>query len=534
MKAYRSNKELLHKKSTLEKKNKTLQKRIERLKKQQTVNLNKTSEEDDADASSMVTEESFVEMTPRSKSNAEIISLKLDRKRAAVVKKKLLMSNTLLHSITPNLKKKKRTSDPIILSGSISEYRCISSISRTTGIGRRKLKFANIKRKVKLMSLRYKADIEQFLKRSDNSTTLPGKRDTKTVLKEVKQKHVLNDYMMNLYEKYKFENPGIKMSRTCFYKLRPSHVILADFANRHTCLCTRHQNMSLKIKALCNLGLRLSKNPDVIIKAHETNGEILVMIDSLEITSVRYFNWKRVDDGNKMRYKEVEENVGKQAFIEQFDKELGEFRQHAKRVTVQYNEMRRLRESLSENEMVVWMDFAQNYSCISLEDIQSTYWNATPISLHTMVVYSNSNGNSSRVQSYVAVSDVMSHNASSVYTILKKLVSLLKKEHPNLQAIHYLSDSPTSQYRNKTMFQFVSMHEEEFAIKARWSYLESGHGKGPCDGLGASVKRSADNAVKQGKVSIQSAADFFKWADSAMESGSKVKYMGYTQDDYDI
>jgi hypothetical protein len=56
----------LHKKSTLEKKNKTLQKRIERLKKQQTVNLNKTSEEDDADASSMDTEESFVEMTPRS------------------------------------------------------------------------------------------------------------------------------------------------------------------------------------------------------------------------------------------------------------------------------------------------------------------------------------------------------------------------------------------------------------------------------------------------------------------------------------
>jgi hypothetical protein len=278
----------------------------------------------------------------------------------------------------------------------------------------------------------------------------------------------------------------------------------------------------------------LSKNPDVIIKAHETNGEILAMIDSLEIISVKYFNWKKVDDGNKMRYKEVEENVGKQAFIEQFDKELGEFRQHAKRVTVQYNEMRRLRESLSENKMVVWMDLAENYSCVSLEEIQSAYWNATAISLHTMVVYSNSNGNSTRVQSYVAVSDVMSHNASSVYTILKKLVSLLKKEHPNLQAIHYLSDSPTSQYRNKTMFQFVSMHEEEFAIKARWSYLESGHGKGPCDGLGASVKRSADNAVKQGKVSIQSAADFFKWADSAMESGSKVKYMGYTQDDYDI
>jgi membrane-bound inhibitor of C-type lysozyme len=84
-----------------------------------------------------------------------------------------------------------------------------------------------------------------------------------------------------------------------------------------------------------------------------------------------------------MRYKEVEENVGKQAFIEQFDKHLVEFRQHAKRVTVQYNEMRRLRESLSENEMVVWMDFAEKYRCVSLEEIQSAYWNATAISLHT-------------------------------------------------------------------------------------------------------------------------------------------------------
>jgi hypothetical protein len=66
------------------------------------------------------------------------------------------------------------------------------------------------------------------------------------------------------------------------------------------------------------------------------------------------------------------------------------------------------------------------------------------------------------------------------------------------------------------------------------SFLESVHGKGLCDGLGASVKRSADNAVRQGKVSIQSAADVLKWVDSAMESGSKVRYMRYTQDDYDI
>lgn len=57
------------------------------------------------------------------------------------------------------------------------------------------------------------------------------------------------------------------------------------------------------------------------------------------------------------------------------------------------------------------------------------------------------------------------------------------------------------------MFQYVAMHNDEFGLKANWSYLENGHGKGSCDGLGASVKRAADNSIKQGETSIQCAQD---------------------------
>ena len=306
MKAYRSNKELVEKKVSLEKKNKALQKRIERLRKKEAAGL-RSSEEDDADASSMETEDSIIEMTPRSKTRAEIGSLKLDRKRAAAVKKKLLLSNLILHSITPKLKSKKRSDDPVILSRSFSEYRCISTLSKATGIHRKKLRNAHLKRKAKLMSAKYRDQVHTFLERTDNSTTMPGKKDTKTVLKEVKQKHVLNDYMLNLYEKFKLENPEITISRTCFYRLRPPHIILADFANRRTYLCTRHQNMSLKIKALNNLGIRISKNPDVLIKAYDSNKELLKMIEAVEERSIKFFNWKRVEEGNKMRYKELEE-----------------------------------------------------------------------------------------------------------------------------------------------------------------------------------------------------------------------------------
>ena len=80
----------------------------------------------------------------------------------------------------------------------------------------------------------------------------------------------------------------------------------------------------------------------------------------------------------------------------------------------------------------------------------------------------------------------------------------------------------------------MTEHDKIFdGIVARWNYLESGHGKGPCDGLGASVKRGADMAIRQGKSLIQDAFDFYAWAKQTEETGSKVKYIWYSQQDID-
>ena len=53
---------------------------------------------------------------------------------------------------------------------------------------------------------------------------------------------------------------------------------------------------------------------------------------------------------------------------------------------------------------------------------------------------------------------------------------------------------------SKTIFQLIAHHHDDFGITPHWNYLEAGHGKGPCDGLGASVKRGADSATKQGSI----------------------------------
>ncbi|KAL3859869.1 hypothetical protein ACJMK2_010058 [Sinanodonta woodiana] len=130
------------------------------------------------------------------------------------------------------------------------------------------------------------------------------------------------------------------------------------------------------------------------------------------------------------------------------DSQTSEFRNHVKRVQVQYQEMRNLQENLPENEVMLWMDFAENFVCTSVEAVQSSYWNQAMVSLHTMVVYfPKSQGQ--RLQSFVGVSDVLCHNATVVY-ILKKLIPMLQSTYPSIKTIHYLTNSPTSQYRNKT------------------------------------------------------------------------------------
>ena len=70
----------------------------------------------------------------------------------------------------------------------------------------------------------------------------------------------------------------------------------------------------------------------------------------------------------------------------------------------------------------------------------------------------------------------------------------------------------------------MSRHEETFGAKAVWNYFEAGHGKGPCDGIGGTSKRLADEAVKQEKVSIQDASDFMKWAEEN-QLGSAIKFL---------
>jgi hypothetical protein len=115
-------------------------------------------------------------------------------------------------------------------------------------------------------------------------------------------------------------------------------------------------------------------------------------------------------------------------------------------------------------------------------------------------------------KSFIGINEEKSHSAGTTVAFLKKLVPTLKESFPGLEHINYVSDSPANQYRNKSIVKLISEHEYIFGgVSCSWDFLETGHGKGPCDGVGGTIKKGADIAIKSGRI-ISNVDEFYTWA----------------------
>ena len=480
--------------------------------------------------------------SPRGQTDKEMRSNGVSPTKHPTIRRKILLANCMAEEIQFAVKKnpaKKSIIAGITAGKIIKKYRLTNELSNMTKMSketllRSKKTLFEKSRKVKQIYKTLKTTVQTFLEREDNSRQLPGKQDAVKVAgeKEKAQKFVLNDYMYNLFLKFKAENPTMKISLSTFCRLRPKQISLVNFAARVTCLCTKHQNFALKLKCLKLLGVNSETSPD---KFAEKFGEkdVTAILAKIKQQDITYQEWKRMkcDDG-KQRMKLKSTDRGKKDFCSLFQQDFKLFCEHESRVKTQYKAFKDMKDKLmtNPNHILVHMDFAENYSCQTMEEIQSAYWNAEMVTLHPAVIYYCNNQNEICHKSIVFVSNVLHHNSSFVSIVIENVIIAAKQMCPGMTHIHYWTDSPTSQYRNKVIFDLVARHPQLYDLtQASWHYFESGHGKGACDGIGGTTKRNADNAVKRGLATIQSAADFYQWAAT---SQSKIEYSFISQDEY--
>ena len=86
--------------------------------------------------------------------------------------------------------------------------------------------------------------------------------------------------------------------------------------------------------------------------------------------------------------------------------------------------------------------------------------------------------------SAACISDRTKHDTLSVFAFKKMIIEEIQRRNIPVQHIHYMSDGASSQYKNCKNFYDLTMHEQDFAISADWSFFATSHGKGPYDGIG--------------------------------------------------
>ncbi|KAL5491531.1 hypothetical protein EMCRGX_G016833 [Ephydatia muelleri] len=179
------------------------------------------------------------------------------------------------------------------------------------------------------------------------------------------------------------------------------------------------------------------------------------------------------------------------------------------------------KSSLQEGEIVVLGDFAENYSFVIQDAVQGFHWNNTQATIHPFVAYYyDAVRGEVCFLNFVIISDSLTHDSVAVHCFVKKLLTFLVTK-LTVKKVYYFSDGAASQYKNKKNFVNLAFHNRDFKnIEAEWHFFATAHGKGPCDGLGGTVKREAVSTSLKRPLEgqIQTPQELSEWAKDAIPS----------------
>ena len=143
------------------------------------------------------------------------------------------------------------------------------------------------------------------------------------------------------------------------------------------------------------------------------------------------------------------------------------------------------------------VDYSENYSCKYSKEIKETHFGKgnEQVTLHTGVTYLSRG----RVEAFASLSACLQHDAVATWAHLDPVLRNIREKYPDAKHIHFISDGPTSQVRNRTFFYLGStvpfIHGFQWVT---WNYTEASHGKGAPDGVGGALKNLADRIVSYG------------------------------------
>ncbi|CAB3977243.1 Hypothetical predicted protein [Paramuricea clavata] len=377
--------------------------------------------------------------------------------------------------------------------------------------------------------------VKTFYQRDDISRQAPGRKDVINVQDKNGQKvsyqtRHLTSSVMETYALFCKEYPN-KIGKSKFAELRPKHVLLSSKLPHNVCLCKYHENFINAVNILHQV------SPSVPLYTNEFPQSCLCNPVKRECWmnqceqckdgkgfrnsypleengDIKWYVWK-TDSSNKL-VKNVEEGTAEELYthicsiIPQFMAHCFTKRMQAEAYNKEQKDAEADSESLS-NAAFLQVDFSENYTCVSQDEIQSAHWKQSQVSLFTAALWY-----SGILHPIVIASDNLNHSKDTIVAYIDYLLSILPS---NTQNISIWSDGPSSQFKNRFIVAALKSLQDKHKIQITWNYFATSHGKGPVDGIGGAVKRQVWMTVKTRKHIVCDAKSFVV----AAEDASNVK-----------
>jgi hypothetical protein len=367
-------------------------------------------------------------------------------------------------------------------------------------------------------------DVQAFYNCDSISRVMPGKKDYISISIDGERHHAQKRLVLcNLkeaFQQFKEQNPETKIGFSKFAELRPKECILAGDSGTHAvCVCTIHQNTKLmmigakldqitagRFKHYRHCLASIQCNPpriECFLGQCENCPGVDVLHEELErsfdeflVDQVEYRKWTTTDRSTlETKVQTVDE------FLRSFIGMLPKLLHHDFIAMQQSNFLRTTKERLQPGEFLIVGDFAENYSFILQDAAQSFHWNNLQATLHPFVCYYRKHDQNDPTElshiSFVVISESNTHDTAAVHLFQKLLLEFLATNVEKPRYIFYFSDGCAAQYKNRKNFINLCHHQKDFGIPAEWHFFATSHGKGPCDGVGGTVKRLAARASLQ-------------------------------------
>ena len=139
-----------------------------------------------------------------------------------------------------------------------------------------------------------------------------------------------------------------------------------------------------------------------------------------------------------------------------------------------------------------------------------------------MTLYTSVSWFRNQIIPHIIISDTSQHNKSTVVPFTDQILSNTPGE---VKHIKIWTDGPPSQFNGYAMAS-MPMLSAKHNVKLSWNFSATSHGKGPIDGVGATLKRQAMEKVQTRKCVIKNTGEFFN---AVQGSNIKVTMINSTE-----